>query len=68
MVYIFWKLIYSLRLASLTGTANVWLINYDQGNISPSVAIKAAVKEASYTHKIGVREKLYKGPSGVVEE
>ena len=44
------------------------LINYDQRNISPLIIIKAAVKEAFYTYKIGVRKKLYKGPNSVVKE
>ena len=44
------------------------LIDCDQGNINPLVIIKATVKEASYTHKTDVREKLYKGPGSVVEE
>ena len=44
------------------------LIDYDQGNIGPLVVIRATVKEAFYTRKTGVCEKLYKGPNSVVKE
>ena len=44
------------------------LINYDQRNISPLIIIKTIIKEVSYTRKISVREKLYKGSNGIVKE